>query len=265
METDLLEKLCEHEARYFTFAGALTKTPGAWFLDGPDLPDYRDANHALHLRDDGRGAHRVASDVIAHYQARGLRVVADVDALAEAQGIGAVLRQRGVLPALGDTLAMSYLPATPPEVSRPEIIVQTLANETGAGEAQAWVETVMSDFEAPHDPDARMWRAVTEREARSPDCRLYLAYLDGQPAGACDVFHALGWHRVESVVTRPEFRRRGVASALVARAVADALRMGGERTYLYTEAGGAGEQVYRRLGFSLWERNPLRRHMGRPV
>ena len=83
-----------------------------------------------------------------------------------------------------------------------------------------------------------MWRAVAGYEARSAACRLYLARLDGRPAGACDLFTAAQWGKVDSVVTRSELRRRGVASALVSRAVTNSLTSGNYETYLFTEPGG---------------------------
>ena len=97
-----------HEAHYFGFCADSERTPFALFLHGPDIPDYRDANRALRLRDDGRGPDAIAAEVIAYYRSRGLAVAADIDAPAEAQGIGAALRKRGCTPVSGDTLLMRY-------------------------------------------------------------------------------------------------------------------------------------------------------------
>src|SRR5689334_1606174 len=111
---DVLEKLLAHEARFFTMVASVEQTPHAWFLHGPELPDYHDANHALRLRDDGRGPESIAREVLAYYRSRGLPPVADVDAAAEAQGIGAALRRLGVTPVIGDTLLMRYGTSEPP-------------------------------------------------------------------------------------------------------------------------------------------------------
>ena len=70
-----------------------------------------------------------------------------------------------------------------------------------------------------------------------------------------------GFGRIDSMVVRPEFRRHGVASALVARAVADFLATGNTLTYLYTEGGGAGEAVYQKLGFDDLGSNLMRRDL----
>jgi GNAT superfamily N-acetyltransferase len=253
-----LDKLAAHEAEYFTFGATWTQTPSAWFLDSDALPDYRDCNHALHLRDDGRGAEAVAREVAAHYQARGVPITADIDAVAERQGIGAALRRLGVTPVIGRRRLMRYTASVPPVLPERGITIEIVPNHLTARATQEWVETVVSDEE---EEDRERWRAVTVHEARFPACHLYLARLDGQPVGACDLFAALGWGRIDSVVTCPEMRRRGVASALVARAVQDSLALGHEATYLFTEVGGIGEKVYERLGFEIWATDVFRRHI----
>lgn len=256
------EQLLAHEATYFAFAAQVTKTSSAWFLDSDSIPNYFDANRAIRLRDDGRGVEIIAGEVLAHFRQRGVPAAADVDAVAEAQGVGAELRRRGAMPVSGDTLLMRYRHSEPPQKINPGIRIEEIPHETYTGEAQQWIETVMSD-EADSPPDeAAMWRAVAEHEARATDCHLYLAYLrPGMAVGACDLFSWDGWGRVDSVVTHPMFRRRGVATALVSHAVTASLQAGNAVTYLFTEAGGAGEQVYRKLGFELWATNALRRHI----
>lgn len=260
LQGETLEKLLAHEARYLTMAAALEKTPCAWFLYGPLLPAYRDANHAFRLRDDGRGPDAVAQEVVTYYRARGLPPIADVDAVAEAQSLGAALRRLGVAPVRGDWLLMRYARDEPPAVPPNAVEVRAVPNETGAGETRDWIEIAQGN---PEDEHAALWRAVVAQEARFRECRLYLGLLDGQPAGTCDLFAAEGWGRIESVMTRPEFRRRGVASALVARAVADSLQNGHTETYLFTEPDSDAERLYTRLGFARWQINVMRRHIGR--
>src|SRR5262249_40347623 len=155
MEEQALEKLNAHEVRYFAMAAAVEKTPFAWFLHGPELPDYWDANRALHLRDDGRGPEAVVREIVAYYRARGLRPVADVDAIAEAQGIGFALRRLGITPVIGDTLLMRYAGDAPPVLPERGVAVQVVPNETGAGEARRWVETAMCEAEG--EEETPMW------------------------------------------------------------------------------------------------------------
>jgi GNAT superfamily N-acetyltransferase len=253
-----LERLIEHETLYLGMLATTTKTPAAWYLAAPTLPDWSDANRALRLRDTGPGPEAVAQEVVETLLRHGTRIAVDLDAVAEAQGIGRAIRRMGLMPVMGRWLLMRYPLDIRPSLPERGIEVFPIANETGHGEARAWIDVLLSDEQ---DPDTRpMWRAVAEREAAYAPCKLYLACIDGRPVGACDLFVAANSGRIDSVVVRPEFRRRGVASALVARAVADSLALGNSLTYLYTEGGGAGEAVYRSLGFRTWEVNLLRRH-----
>lgn len=257
-----LDRLIEQETLYLGMLATLHKTPAAWYLTAPTRPDWGDANRALRLRDRGEGPEVTAREVVAALERMGMRVVVDVDAVAEAQGIGRALRRMGLMPVMGRWLLMRYAHALPPLLPDRGIEIFPVANETGQGEAQAWVDVVLSDEEDPET--LPMWREVAQREAAYPPCRLYLACVDGRPVGACDLFVAEGCGRIDSMVVRPEFRRRGVASALVARAVADSLAAGNTLTYLYTEGGGAGEAVYHKLGFATWEINLMRRHLLAP-
>lgn len=256
----ILEMLLEHEARYFAMVANVEKTPVAWYMVGPELPGYGDANRALHLRDDGRGAAAVAAEVVAALRSRVQRVVVDLDAVAEAQGIGAALRRMDVLPVTGDRVWMRYRgPSTREFRTAENVTVHALSPSDEVGRS-LWIETAMADTRG--DEDEAMWQGVTEREARFPLCRLYLGYLDGQAAGTCDLFESDGWGRIEAVATPRPFRRRGVASAVVGQAVADSAAAGNAVTFLTTDAGSDAERLYLRLGFERWGLNILHRHLG---
>ena len=138
------------------------------------------------------------------------------------------------------------------------LTIEIVPNETGNGEAAEWIETAVADDLGY--PDEALWRLVARYEAMYTKCRLYLARVEGVPAGTCDLFEANGWSRIDSVVTRKEYRRLGVASALIARAVSDSVTHGNSETYLFTEHGGIAERLYRRLGFAPWHLNLFRQY-----
>lgn len=54
---------------------------------------------------------------------------------------------------------------------------------------------------------------------------------------------------IDHVMTVPAARRRGYATALTARCVAEARAAGTDQVHLLAQAGGDGERIYRRLGF----------------
>ncbi len=144
-------------------------------------------------------------------------------------------------------------------VTKADSTKQVALKENMTADMQAWVDLAGSDED--NEADAAFWRRVAMREALSPDCRLYLARGEEQPVAACQLFSHAGWGLIDSVITHPNFRRRGFASQVIAQAVADSMRLGNALTYLYTERGSAGEQVYQRLGFEGWGINTLHRHI----
>lgn len=254
-----LEPLLRHEADYHRFGATLTETSYAWFLEGSELIDLRDCNRALRLRDDGRGADAVAREVVAHFRARGATAAADVDPIAERQGVGAALRRLNVMPIATRRLLMRFSGALPPDQSNREVSVEIVPNDLSEQEMRDWVEVVTSD--EWESEDLPFWRLVAERTALDPRFRLYLARLEGVPAAACCLYLAEGWGRIEDVATHPALRRRGAASALVYRVLCDTLADHASVTYLFTQEGGAGERIYSRLGFEVWGADVLRRHL----
>ncbi len=254
-----LNKLLTHEVQFYRYAAPVLRTPSAWYLHNPQLGEWRDANRALWLHDDGRGADAVVDEVITFFRSRGLTVAVDVDPIAEAQGIGTALRRHGAMPTVDQMLLMRYPSRTPPTLPERGIRVRTVSNEGETADTMLWVDIVTGDDVGL--PGEALWREVVRRESLFIECQLYLADWHEQAVGACDLFVADGWGRIDSVQTDVNYRRRGVASALVAQAIADSLTAGNSETYLFTEAGGAGEQVYTRLGFVPWELGVLRRHI----
>ena len=258
IQEDWLDRLIEHEIAYAGMAAVCERTEHALYLFAPDIPGYHDANRALRLRCDAVSAETVARQVVDYYRDRGLAPTADIDPIAEEQGIGDALRRLGVLPVRGERILMHYASREAPRIPPDDVVVHLIPNETGRGEASEWIETAVADDIGW--TDEALWRAVADLEARFTACTLYLARVGDRAAGTCDLFHAAEWGRIDSVVTRPEMRRRGVATALVSRAVSDSLTSGDKETYLFTEAGGDAERLYRHLGFTIWHANPFRRH-----
>ncbi|MEO8390069.1 MAG: GNAT family N-acetyltransferase [Polaromonas sp.] len=87
---------------------------------------------------------------------------------------------------------------------------------------------------------------------------------DGQPMGAASVLpktithaHLTPW--LSAVVVSPEFRGKGIASALSLRAVAEAERLGFKTLNLFTPHN---ESLYRRIGWETVERS---NHNGLPI
>jgi ribosomal protein S18 acetylase RimI-like enzyme len=92
--------------------------------------------------------------------------------------------------------------------------------------------------------------------ARLVDAHAFLAYLDGESAGAGMIDPPVGGvTELSGVTTIEPFRRRGVATALTRCAVAEAFSRGIEVVFLTTQNKDA-ERIYQRVGF---------RHVGAKV
>lgn len=102
--------------------------------------------------------------------------------------------------------------------------------------------------------DERMLDQLSEieREVLVPSGRRW--FVIRGPSGRPEAFAALlvldGVGFVDHVVTLPEARRRGHATALTRRLLAEASAVGAERTYLLTDPRGVAEALYARLGFT---------------
>ena len=94
--------------------------------------------------------------------------------------------------------------------------------------------------------------ALLERMAASPlRTRALLAYADGVPVAAGTVVLEDGLAGVFSMVTAPAMRRRGVATAVLARLLAWAWERNAAHAYLQVDALNAPAlAVYRKFGFA---------------
>jgi ribosomal protein S18 acetylase RimI-like enzyme len=91
-------------------------------------------------------------------------------------------------------------------------------------------------------------RASVTRWAEIEGWRLYLARLDGAPAGAAllSIDDELGY--LANASTLPEFRRQGVQSALIAARIADAAAAGCDVICSQAEFGSASQRNLERAG-----------------
>ena len=79
--------------------------------------------------------------------------------------------------------------------------------------------------------------------------RFFAASSGGARAGLAALQSLTGVGYISTLVTMPEFRRRGVGSALVQRVVDESLKAGHELVHLLAEKDGAPQRLYERFGF----------------
>lgn len=102
-----------------------------------------------------------------------------------------------------------------------------------------------------HPSDALVNQRAGERwnEHERGWCRYYVARLGGSIVGGCYISLFEDIPTIMGVCTMPEARGRGIATALLERAVADIISPANPVTCLFVERGNPAERLYRGLGF----------------
>jgi len=79
--------------------------------------------------------------------------------------------------------------------------------------------------------------------------RFFVVRLDGELAGDCELYVDGLDAQVENVGTLEEFRGRGIARAVVLRAVEEAREVGARRVFIVADGEDWPKDLYGRLGF----------------
>ena len=100
------------------------------------------------------------------------------------------------------------------------------------------------------DPEAV--RQLSDRvlvTAEAIRLRLFAATVDGAVASICELYSDGRTAQIEDVATLSRYRGRGLARAVVTRALEESGRAGHDLTFLVADADDWPQQLYKRLGF----------------
>lgn len=112
------------------------------------------------------------------------------------------------------------------------------------------VEEAVRDERLPY-PDVVTDGIVASKHAKTPDVRVWLARDEGVDCGVFTSWNGLdGVGLVEDLFVRAEHRGRGVARALIHRAVADTRARGAGPVVIGALVDDTPKQLYRRIGFT---------------
>lgn len=119
---------------------------------------------------------------------------------------------------------------------------------TTEDELALWAQAVADGFAAPNDPTVAQLRLSRIAAAREGAGKL-LAYIDGRPAGTGEliVMNGLGWLTADT--TLPEFRNRGVQTALQRYRMRQALDRGCDTAVSEARPGSPSQRNMERQGF----------------
>jgi GNAT superfamily N-acetyltransferase len=91
---------------------------------------------------------------------------------------------------------------------------------------------------------------MRSRRSKAPPARYWLAYMEGHPRAYCASWEgAYGVGLVEDLFTHPDFRHRGLATALIYHCVADCRARGAEAVAIVADADDSAKQMYAAMGF----------------
>ena len=117
-----------------------------------------------------------------------------------------------------------------------------------AGEARFWAETVSRGF-AEHFPVTEELIEIMEMFSQRPSDRTYLAYVDGKIAGGAALCTHSGVAGFFGASTLPDFRRRGVQTALLEVRLADAAGAGCDIAVSIAQLNSVSHRNIERQGF----------------
>jgi GNAT superfamily N-acetyltransferase len=117
----------------------------------------------------------------------------------------------------------------------------------GALHALDWTEG--ADDSNRRTPEAgQAWAAVTR--LKSPPLRFWLGYIEGVPRGYLSSWEGLsGVGQVETLFVHPDFRHRGLATALLHHCVRDARALGAGPVAIAADAADTPKQMYADMGW----------------
>ena len=221
---------------------------GATFIRNRDIPEIRDANRLIRI---------TAS------------TPKEIDRL-----LARVEQEFAGFPHRCFDLGVAALPALEAHLTfesyrRSEMLIMHLENDL-AGMPKPYDIKLVEDevgwdaYTALHDLD---WQEVRERKGepydeqtakamvhahriKAPPVRYWLAFIDGHPRAYCSSWVSTdGVGQVEDLFTHPDFRHRGLATALIHRCVADCRERGAGPIFLGADPSDTPKQMYAALGF----------------
>lgn len=189
-----------------------------------------------------------------------------IPALEEA---GAANEHIEIMDAEDDSPALRDLVASPGEQNTDVVMVYEGGNPPASGRDLSEVpEGVgVDEIERPDQSFWKQYRLVPNeygedlpddvldqmlarvQELFLPAERFFVGTIGGAVAGMLSAMTLEGVAYIDNVVTLAPFRRRGVATAMVVRAVSASLDAGAELVFLLAEEATVAQRLYERLGF----------------
>ena len=246
----MVARACESLERYLALGNESFEAHGATFVRNRATPRRYDANHAGLMRSAGvTDLDALLARAEAEFAGLSHRRF-DIDAMTPPE-VEARLAFEGKFSFVSRGLHLVLegdLRATPKAVDMREIL-----NDSDWDAYAHLLDMDHIEEARKHDRLADLsltpeW--VTYLQAKSPAVRFWLAYLDDMPVGFFNSWPGEnGVGQVEDLFTHPDFRHRGIATALIAHCVADARARGAGPIVITADPDDTPKLMYAALGF----------------
>lgn len=240
--------------RFFNYAKLIEpigQAPSTHSDHGPSTGSGCDAS-AVRRQAQNDDSGRVLSDTLtalrAEFEAR--HRLPRFEFIAEfAPGFPAILQAAGFVEEGRNPLMICTAETFRPAPAVPGLEPVTLTADSSLADLCAAATVQARGFGAEDAPTVSEAEGERQRDRFVAGAGGFLARLDGTPVAAADFTVPLdGLTELVGIATLAAYRRRGIASALTARAVAEAFTRGVNTVFLGAEDARAG-RVYERVGF----------------
>ncbi len=249
MQSNLLYRVLEASHAFVALSNESFVAEDAAFVRNRAVPQVWDANHVSNVRvPTPAGFDRLLARIEEEFSGFSHRCI-DVDPLTPAF-VEARLVMEGYTP--HSLLAM----VLEGELAKPAPLCDIRSVDSSEGwqdyetlfraDAQGWLERPGGEHAFPVADALLEIRRLKERAG----VRFWIAYAEGRPASyLCNAATPNGVGQVEDLFTHPDYRRRGLATALLAHCVADCRAAGAREVFLWADPDDTPKFMYQSLGF----------------
>jgi GNAT superfamily N-acetyltransferase len=244
---ELIARACETIAGYLALGNERFEAQGATFIRNRDTPRRHDTNTLALIRDAG-DIDALLQRVEVEYEDFTHRRF-EVDPLTPPPFVARLALDGGYKGNDLLTLVLEGgLTAKPSDVEVRQVITEDDWAQYRRLDELWWRES-SEDYFGPYDPEMHD-ELMRSFRVKSPQCRSWLAWVDGEArAFLSDWSGDNGVGVVEDLYTEPAYRHRGLATAVIARAVADARERGAGPVIITADPNDSPKQMYAALGF----------------
>jgi GNAT superfamily N-acetyltransferase len=249
-DQDLLRRVCETNFGYLALGNVTFEAHGARFIRNDTTPRRHDSNCVNLIRSDSPDElDLMLARAEREFEAFSHRTF-HIDALTTPQAEARIALEPGYK--MNSTLA-HVLEGELQLRSRHEIEVREVLTEddwTAYSDLDAmWWQETGTEYFGPYDSDLHDELMLSKR-VKSPQARSWFACVDGVPRAFFSSWPGEnGVGMVEDLFCHPEYRHRGLATALIAHCVADARERGAGPVIINSDVSDTPKQMYAAMGF----------------